>query len=112
MFIRAFMIYEAVGLVVGACGLCGLHHDFPSTFAAPAAGEFGMRRAQVERLALNWLRSIFVGRHRIGWRPGKRERQTTACRFRRHVCFESRRARASHTVTRRQPIWSNMPDIT
>ncbi len=34
MFIRAFMIYEAVGLVVGACGLCGLHHDLPSTYPA------------------------------------------------------------------------------
>jgi hypothetical protein len=25
-------------------------------------------------------------------------------------CFESGRARVSHTVTRPQPIWSNMPD--
>lgn len=56
-----------------------------------------------------WLRCIFVGRRRIGSRADKK-RQTTVAGFAGQRCFESRRTRVSHTVTRQQPIWSNEPD--
>ncbi|KAF2845515.1 hypothetical protein T440DRAFT_262649 [Plenodomus tracheiphilus IPT5] len=66
-------------------------------------------------LAFRWpfaglsLPAILVGRHQMGARARIKERQTAAG-VAGQQCFESGRARVSHTATRPQPIWRTLAD--